>query len=183
MAEQNVFNLMQNDEIGLLWKKIYQLHQKTKIYLLTAEEISENGDALIQPLKEHRDAYDHIVRIFASTTKKVPEGYDYYSYIKGNLEKAYGHEYRAFFDTADWLAYNLRHNLRERINVIPYNKRNQLIPNCKETIKLLNQYPFEISNLRNDKDIVKESDSDETIKEYENLLRQLIKLYKEIDSV
>ena len=109
MAEQNVFNLMQNDEIGLLWKKIYQLHQKTKIYLLTAEEISENGDALIQPLKEHRDAYDHIVRIFASTTKKVPEGYDYYSYIKGNLEKAYGHEYRAFFDTADWLAYNLRH--------------------------------------------------------------------------
>lgn len=56
MAEQNVFNLMQNDEIGLLWKKIYQLHQKTKIYLLTAEEISENGDALIQPLKEHRDA-------------------------------------------------------------------------------------------------------------------------------
>ena len=86
MAEQNVFNLMQNDEIGLLWKKIYQLHQKTKIYLLTAEEISENGDALIQPLKEHRDAYDHIVRIFASTTKKVPEGYDYYSYIKGNLE-------------------------------------------------------------------------------------------------
>ena len=82
-----------------------------------------------------------------------------------------------------WLAYNLRHNLRERINAIPYNKRNQLIPNCKETIKLLNQYPFEISNLRNDKDIVKESDSDETIKEYENLLRQLIKLYKEIDSI
>lgn len=88
MAEQNVFNLMQNDEIGLLWKKIYQLHQKTKIYLLTAEEISENGDALIQPLKEHRDAYDHIVRIFASTTKKVPEGYDYYSYIsKETLRK------------------------------------------------------------------------------------------------
>lgn len=81
------------------------------------------------------------------------------------------------------LAYNLRHNLRERINAIPYNKRNQLIPNCKETIKLLNQYPFEISNLRNDKNIVKESDSDETIKEYENLLRQLIKLYKEIDSI
>ena len=47
----------------------------------------------------------------------------------------------------------------------------------------MNQYPFEISNLRNDKDIVKESDSDETIKEYENLLKQLIKLYKEIDSI
>ena len=119
MAEQNVFNLMQNDEIGLLWKKIYQLHQKTKIYLLTAEEISENGDALIQPLKEHRDAYDHIVRIFASTTKKVPEGYDYYSYIKGNLEKAYGHEYRAFFDTADWLnAENIQAILQKEVGLV-----------------------------------------------------------------
>ena len=78
-------------------KRYIDYIKKTKIYLLTAEEISENGDALIQPLKEHRDAYDHIVRIFASTTKKVPEGYDYYSYIKGNLEKAYGHEYRVFF--------------------------------------------------------------------------------------
>ena len=56
-------------------------------------------------------------------------------------------------------------------------------PKLQRIIKLLNQYPFEISNLRNDKDIVKESDSDETIKEYENLLRQLIKLYKEIDSI
>lgn len=27
MAEQNVFNLMQNDEIGLLWKKIYQFNK------------------------------------------------------------------------------------------------------------------------------------------------------------
>ena len=50
--------------------KRYINYIKNQIYLLTAEEISENGDALIQPLKEHRDAYDHIVRIFASTTKK-----------------------------------------------------------------------------------------------------------------
>lgn len=142
MAEQNVFNLMQNDEIGLLWKKIYQLHQKTQIYLLTAEEISENGDALIQPLKEHRDAYDHIVRIFASTTKKVPEGYDYYSYIKGNLEKAYGHEYRAFFDTADWLAYNLRHNLRERINAIPYNKKKSINPKLQRNNQIIEPIPI-----------------------------------------
>ena len=51
-------------------EKIYQLHQKTKIYLLTAEEISENGDALIQPLKEHRDAYDHVVRFLQAQPKK-----------------------------------------------------------------------------------------------------------------
>ena len=49
--------------------------------------------------------------------------------------------------------------------------------------QIIEPIPIEISNLRNDKDIVKESDSDETIKEYENLLRQLIKLYKEIDSI
>ena len=71
MAEQNVFNLMQNDEIGLLWKKDISITSKTKIYLLTAEEISENGDALIQPLKEHRDAYDHVVRILQAQPKSA----------------------------------------------------------------------------------------------------------------
>ena len=37
-------------------------------------------------------AYDHIIRIFASTAKKIPQDYNYYNYVKGNLEKAYGHD-------------------------------------------------------------------------------------------
>lgn len=50
MAEQNVFNLMQTMRLDCCGKDI-SITSKTKIYLLTAEEISENGDALIQPLK------------------------------------------------------------------------------------------------------------------------------------
>lgn len=94
---------------------------------------------------------------------------------EGDLQESY---------RADYSSVELAFDLKNITLKMTSNQRDILkYLNCKETIKLLNQYPFEISNLRNDKDIVKESDSDETIKEYENLLRQLIKLYKEIDSI
>ena len=44
------------------WKQLCELHSRTKHYLLIAEELSEEGDVFLQPLKEHRDAYDHIIR-------------------------------------------------------------------------------------------------------------------------
>ena len=183
MTEHDIFEILQQQEIQKIIKKLYNLHQETKRYLLTAEEVSEDGVALIQPLKEHRDAYDHIIRIFASTAKKIPQDCNYYNYVKGNLEKAYGHEYRAFFDTADWLSYNLRRSLRERINRIPYQKRKDMIPDYPETIKLLNQYPFKFSELRKDKDIVDASNSDNTVDEYKIILDTLIELYKQIESI
>ena len=182
-STSDIFTLLQtSDELKELWKKIYLIHQKTKNYLLTAEEVSEDGVALIQPLKEHRDAYDHVIRIFASTGRNVPADYDYYSYVKGNLEKAYGHEYRAFFDTADWLSFSLRKNLRQRIQRIPFEKREALVPDYTGTVALLNQYPFEVSKARNEKDIVNKG-TDDTIERYEKILQQLISLYQNIRTI
>lgn len=183
MAENDIFEILQKPEIQEMLKKLYVLHQETKKYLLTAEEVSEDGVALIQPLKEHRDAYDHVIRVFASTAKKIPHDYDFYNYVKGNLEKAYGHEYRAFFDTADWLSYNLRRSLRERINRLSYQEREDMVPDYVETIKLLNQYPFKISELRKDKDIVNTPDLDNMVEEYKKILDKLIELYVQIECI
>lgn len=41
------------------------LHAITKKYLLIAEEVAENGELFLQPLKEHRDAYDHLMRCYS----------------------------------------------------------------------------------------------------------------------
>ena len=38
------------------------------------------------------------------------------NYIKTNFEKAIGHEYRAFFDTADFLSIVLRQKIAERLS-------------------------------------------------------------------
>ena len=79
------------------WRQISNIHLLTKHYLLIAEEIDER--AFIQPLKEHRDAYDHIIRIYGIdfTEKKAA---NLKQYKESNMKKALGHEYRAFFDTA-----------------------------------------------------------------------------------
>ena len=47
------------------WIDICKIHLFTKHYLLLAEELSEEGELFLQPLKEHRDAYDHVVRVYA----------------------------------------------------------------------------------------------------------------------
>ena len=40
-STSDIFTLLQtSDELKELWKKIYLIHQKTKNYLLTAEEVS-----------------------------------------------------------------------------------------------------------------------------------------------
>lgn len=176
---QNIFVILQDNDVQKQWGNIYQLHQITKKYLLIAEEVCTDGVALIQPLKEHRDAYDHVVRTFASTCKEVKDGVDYRSYVIENLNKAYSHEYRAFYDTADWLAYNLRKELRIKIEQIPYFKRRKEIESYDEVAKKLNEYPFKGASLRDEKDVTSETAAN-GLKEYISYLEEIIELYKSI---
>lgn len=73
--------------------------------MLIAEEIAEKGEIFIQPLKEQRDAFDHLMRCYGVyfSHQETVGGENLEKYVLINLDKACGHIYRAFFDTADWL--------------------------------------------------------------------------------
>lgn len=103
----SIFDILQDPVVQEQWRDICYLYNVTKKYLLLAEEVCEDGVVLLQPLKEHRDAYDHVIRTFSIDYKELPEDFNHRDYVLKNLQKAYGHEYRAFFDMADWLTYNL----------------------------------------------------------------------------
>lgn len=162
------------------WENICKIHSLTKHYLLLSEELSLEGDSFIQPLKEHRDAYDHIIRVYAmkngiSNIKKSNE------YMEKNMSKALGHEYRAFFDTADWLALICR----ERINTLLKGKTMQEIekkyPKYRELKLLLLDLPYEIADLRENKDIGKYGNSILTeVDEYVNILDSILNSYNEL---
>ncbi len=77
------------------WIDICKIHLFTKHYLLLAEELSEEGELFLQPLKEHRDAYDHVVRVYA-VQNHISELDNPDVYMQKNMSKALGHEYRAF---------------------------------------------------------------------------------------
>ena len=115
MVQNEVLEILSKPEFCHYFDEISQVHMYTKHYLLMAEELSEDGVTFLQPLKEHRDAYDHLTRIYALPLKDT-KGVEKEKYIMDNLKKAFGHEYRAFFDTADWLTYICRKYIRTELS-------------------------------------------------------------------
>lgn len=108
MDIEQILEILKKKDISHYLSEMSQVHMYTKHYLLIAEELSEEGVAFLKPLKEHRDAYDHFSRIFALTLNENNSLDDAKSYILDNVKKAFGHEYRAFFDMADWFTYICR---------------------------------------------------------------------------
>lgn len=163
------------------WKNICKIHLFTKHFILLAEELSLDGNTFFQPLKEHRDAYDHIVRVYAVKMglKEVPNAGNY---IQENMSKALGHEYRAFFDAVDWFSIVLR----EKVNSVLEGKNFEDIRSRYSTYpefkKMLIELPKEIADLREGKDIGNNMDLSmfDKIESYTKLLDSLTEKYMEL---
>ena len=100
------------------WVQIVELHNETKALFLFAEEIEhEQFQDFIPPISEHRHAYEHVVRAQANrlgVDGREPDE----EYQRDCFNKALGHEYRAFFDCADWISVILRDEIFEAVK--PY---------------------------------------------------------------
>ena len=83
----------------------------------------------IQPMKEQKDAYEHLIWAYTKmydvkniasnldegendntpkNTKNQPSQEPIVQYVLSNLDKAIGHEFRAFYDTMDYLTIIIR---------------------------------------------------------------------------
>jgi hypothetical protein len=163
------------------WDTICQIHLLTKHYLLLAEEINDKGELFLQPLKEHRDAYDHIIRIYGmkfNSTNNTNDKFSISKYKEKNMEKALGHEYRAFFDTADWLSLICKakiFSLLEGKSPIEIVKQ---YPNYMQAKEIIMTTINEVAAHREEKDISK--GMLKTAMSYKKTLDALLKVYKEI---
>lgn len=163
------------------------LHVITKKYLLIAEEVAENGELFLQPLKEHRDAYDHLMRCYSVNIleNEMPIE-NRQQYELENVKKAFGHEYRAFFDTADWLTYMLRKWVRLKLQSCGNDECRKHFENYDEIKKFINDLPLKIAELRANKDVGNfgnhENNLINEIREYQDVLDKLIELKKHIVS-
>lgn len=130
------------------WERLCELHSRTKHYLLIAEELSDDDAVFLQPLKEHRDAYDHIMRAYSAFFHDVlPTKEKKEEYIERNMEEAYGHEFRAFFDTGDWLSVICRKYIRTTLK----NQNRKKLSEFKDyerIKKLVNSMPVVIAKIR-----------------------------------
>lgn len=98
-------------------------------------------------------------------------------YISKNIEKAIGHEYRAYFDTIDYLTICLRELIAKELSGVLYKELIQVCPEYDKYKKILLDIPEQIAMYREKKDI----GSNEMLKfasEYGKVVDKLIKCYK-----
>lgn len=180
MEQKEVFAILSTPEISQYFDEMSQVHMYTKHYLLISEELSEEGVAFLQPLKEHRDAYDHLARIFALPLK-ANEHVNPENYILENVKKAVGHEYRAFFDMADWFTYLCRKYIREELSYNAKKKKYEERYTDYDAVKsFINEVPFLIARYREEKDVGDHKTIFNEVLDYKNTMDQLLRIYKRV---
>lgn len=136
------------------WKLIVEVHQYTKELLTLAEEISPSLKTFIPPVKEQRDALEHIIR--AKAFEIELQDVDNPKYIDEQINKTLGHIYRAFFDVADYFCILMRDEITNLLSDFDSNLIKLSIPTFYTKIRpLLENINREISELRKAKDIAK----------------------------
>lgn len=161
------------------WEILCKIHVLTKHYTLLAEEYNISTRAFLQPMKEQKDAYEHIIRAYTRKYEKHVLTDDDKNYMSKNIEKAIGHEYRAFFDTIDYLTICLRELISNELNDFSYEDIIKVYPEYNKYKKILVNIPEQIAAHRERKDI----GSNEMLNfasDYGKTVDELLKCYKYI---
>lgn len=162
------------------WKRISEIHDITKELYIRSEEYSDELKAFIQPIKELKDAYEHIVRANSKAFCNDFKNEDI-NYIKSNMEKAIGHEYRAFFDTADFLCITLRSRIINRLEKFQYNQIIKEWSDYEIARKRIINITEDIATIRIKKDVGSSEQMYELIIRYKGIVEELIEFYRKID--
>lgn len=173
-----------SNEIRLKWNTLCEVHNLTKKYMLLSEEYSVDMKTYIQPMKEQKDAYEHIVRAYSvmynnieNTSNKLDKKDE--QYLLKNLDKAISHEYRAFYDTIDYFTLILRNLFYNELKFFSGTEILKVYPHYREIKNRLLELPEKIAIQRNNKDIGN-SDPVALASEYTKVLDDLLNDYKSL---
>ncbi|MBQ4052123.1 MAG: hypothetical protein IJD09_00520 [Clostridia bacterium] len=161
------------------WCDFCKLHKELKRIYILSEEHSKDFSCILQPIKEQRDALEHVVRAYCKIIDKSAS--DNVSYIEKNLSKAKGHLYRAYYDTADIFTIILREKISDYLSLFSYN---QIISVWDKDVydkerKYLIRVNKEIAELRIKKDVIeKEDEREEIFSQYHAIISHLFELYE-----
>lgn len=121
----------------------------------------------MQPIKEQRDALDHIARAYDSALQGIEDTTE--------LSKALGHINRAFYDVADILTIVLRDNISAYLSEFSYKEILDVWPEYADNRKFLVKVGMSIAKLRHQKGRTK---NDNVIGDYKNIVNKLHKIHE-----
>lgn len=158
-------------------EKTCALFFRVKDLIIRAEESDPNGFTFAQPSLEIKAATDHIIRALSfqygfpfASDKAEPD------YTSKQLDKAIGHLYRAYFDTAEWIVMNLRDPIRDKLKDFSNPTILAVLPDYYTTVYPdISRIENDISALRSEKDIG-QNNSDHLFDRYEKISQKLMEL-------
>jgi hypothetical protein len=147
-------------DYGNTWLKIIEIHNNAKSVFLLAEEFDPESKDFIQPAMELRHGLEHIIRAQAAILGiNSSKNNQNHLYIQASFDKAIGHEYRAFFDAADWLSVSIRKRIMETLDVYSHECIEAVIPEYYPILRSrVDQCCREIAAIRGAKDVASNLD-------------------------
>ncbi len=164
-----------------LWKYIVKAHLATKKLIIVSEESAVDLRGFMQPTNEIKSAFDHIMRV-RGYELGMAEAQEEENYDIVNLEKAFGHIFRAFFDAADYISIELRQKILTCLE--PYSREviSCAIPEYYSEFRpKVEEINEEIAKYREKKDIGKIKESAILIDNYSTKAIELSNIYKKIN--
>ena len=109
---------------------------------------------------ELRHALEHVIRaqaVLAGMGGKDTDG----DYVLHSFDKAIGHEYRAFFDAADWLSVSIRQRITKTLARFSNRCVDAVLPDYYKQLRPeIDQICRKIAEIRGAKDIARNTNSD-----------------------
>ncbi len=135
---------------------------------------------------ELRNALEHVIRSKAAELGINGEAdANLPNYVPSSFDKAVGHEYRAFFDAADWFSVCIRDRITKALR--PYSQEciTAVLPDYYPKLrKTVDRTCREIAELRGAKDIAKGKDLLAEVGKYRAAIDGLLSVYEQIqDSI
>lgn len=164
--------------LNSFWREFTAIYTTTKELYILAEEYDDEFSSFIQPIKEQRDALEHIVRAYSRMNGEVSDlSEEDQEYVRKNLNKAIGHIFRAFFDCADVLSISLREKMSQQLKDFRYSQIMSVWPEYeRERLKLVDM-PKKVAEMRQKKDIAKGEDIMVMVNEYKSNIDTLFNIY------
>jgi len=170
-----------DDECRTRWEHLVKIHFATKRITLRAEEsLALDHRTYIQPIREERDAFEHVCRGIASYLELTSHAGDE-CYLAECFDGARKHAVRAFFDAADWYGQVLREDIKEKLTPYSHECIRTALPDYYPISRMrIDQIAEGIVACREQKDASDEAGTYQEVVTYSKLLEELETIHQRV---
>ncbi|MDR2732675.1 MAG: hypothetical protein LBB36_05595 [Fibromonadaceae bacterium] len=159
------------------FEQLSELYAKAKRLVLEAEGKDPEQKSNIAVLNEMRAALDHLMQCIGSELAEEP---DNKSYIENQIRKAREHIVRAMYDSLDGIGVSIHKRTSDMLRNSPEHLIATVFPEYhSDYLPKINSLDEKIIESRNNRDS-RGSNSEEKIKEYQDIIREMEQVYEKI---